>query len=547
MKISSHLDLLTGSDKKPHQVVEVEAGHSLADSLAAAGFPTNTRCGQRGWCRGCQVDLVMGELALKSGGVVKGPATVRACLTSLVADGHAVVHLPERARMSAAAKVGDSFVLDTPYTINPRFAITAERDTVCAIDLGTTTVVVLLADGASGEILARAGAFNTQMQHGDNVLSRIVHAGRSTGLSDLQHTVIHETLVPLLIQACAESGRAPERIAGITVAGNTTMLHLLVGEDPTPLGVAPFTPQFIDARDLPAADLGLPASLPGLSPDTIVHLLPGLSAYVGADIAAGLCATGMAYDCEASLLVDLGTNGEIVLQQNGRFLACATAAGPAFEGMGLSSGTRAQRGAIERVQMALHPFTLTTGIIGGEWIGNPVGLCGSGYVDFLAEGRRCGLINGSGRYDEDLWPLLPDENRCVREGVRALVLAPGVEVSERDIAALLQAKAAVGAGIETLLAKAGLKARDLSKLYLAGGFGLHLEVRNAIAIGLLPDMEAASVHVVGNSSLAGALLSALDQEAGRELARLRKRTDVVDLSGQADFEDRYLDHLGLPG
>lgn len=542
--MSTTLEILVGTKRIR---LQPDIGPTLADVLATAGFPANTRCGQRGWCRGCQVELLEGELKLKSGGVVRGPATVRACLTSLLAGQHAVVHLPERARMSAAAKVGDSFVLDTPYVINSRFAITRERDTVCAIDLGTTTVVVLLADGTSGEILARAGAFNTQMQHGDNVLSRIVHAGRADGLSALQHTVIHDTLAPLLKEACTDCGRAPERIAGITVAGNTTMLHLLTGEDPTPLGVVPFTPRFIDARDLSAASIGLPASVPGLPSDTVIHLLPGLSAYVGADIAAGLCATGMAYDREPSLLVDLGTNGEIILQQHGRFLACATAAGPAFEGMGLSSGTRAQQGAIERVEIAMNPFTLTTGIIGEDWTGNPVGLCGSAYVDFLSEGRRSGLLTESGRYNEDLWPLLPEVYRSVREGVRTLVLAPGVEVSERDIAALLQAKAAVGAGIETLLAKVGLKARDLSRLYLAGGFGLHLEVPHAIAMGLLPDMDAASVRVVGNSSLAGALLAALDQEAGHELARLRKRTEVVDLNGQADFEDRYLDHLGLPG
>ena len=547
--MSASLDILAGPQGERHRAdpAALAVAGTLADVLAAAGFPANTRCGQRGWCRGCQVELREGSLRLKHGGAIHAPAVVRACLSAPPETGHVVVQLPERARLAASAKVGDSFVLDTPFVIQPRFPITAERDTLCAVDLGTTTVVVLLADGMSGEILSRCGAFNAQMRHGDNVLSRIVHAGSPDGLAALQRAVVHETLAPLLRQACQEAGRPPARLAGLTLAGNTTMLHLLAGEDPTPLGVVPFTPRFLDERDLASAEVGLHAAVPGLPGDLVIHLLPGLSAYVGADIAAGLCATGMAYDRGLSLLVDLGTNGEIVLQQNGRFTACATAAGPAFEGMGLTSGTRAQRGAIERVRITRRPFQLELGVIGGPAAGAPSGLCGSAYVDFLAEGRGCGLLTSSGRYAEEAWVEIPEPHRAVREGGRTLVLAPGVEVSERDIASLLQAKAAVGAGIETLLDQAGCRPEALTRLYLAGGFGLHLQVGHALAMGLLPGVEECCVRVVGNSSLAGALLSALDREAGRELARLRKRTTVVELNHQPGFEDRYLDHLQLPG
>lgn len=520
---------------------------NLAAHLAAQGFPVNTRCGERGWCRGCQVDLIEGQVKLNTGEVLCAPATVRACLAFPMEGGRVVVHLPERSRITAAAKVGDTFVVNVPYTINPRFSISNERDTVCAIDLGTTTVVALLADGKSGELLARAGAFNAQMRHGDNVLTRIVHAGREGGLQELQHSVARETLAPLIRQAFAESGRSPDRLAGISVAGNTTMLHMLAGEDPTPMGVAPFTPAFLDARDLPARSLGLAELVPGLPPETVLHLLPGLSAYVGADITAGLYATGMLFDHECSVLVDLGTNGEIVLQKDGRLLACATAAGPAFEGMGLTSGTRAQHGAIERIHLQLDPFHCEIEVIGPEHTGKPFGICGSGYLDFLAEGKRVGFLLDSGRFRDDVWNNLPESCRKLSDGCRALEVSPGVEISERDVAALLQAKAAVGAGIQTLLATAGLAAASIERLYLAGGFGLHLEVSHALAIGLLPPVDPATVLVAGNTSLAGALLSALDQETESELARLRERVEVVDLNAHPDFEDHYLDHLRLPG
>ena len=552
MKPEGNLEVLVGHAQTRHTIRVTKTGRSLADVLAEAGFPVNTRCGQRGWCQGCQVELLEGEVQLKSGRRQGGPASVRACLSEPVVGGHAVIHLPERARMESGAKVGDSFALDVPYRLDPLFPITDRRDTLCAVDLGTTTVVVLLADGRTGSILSRAGAFNAQTRHGDNVISRIVHGGNEAGRNALQDAVVRETLAPLLLQACKEANRGPERIAGITVAGNTTMLHLLAGKDPTSLGVIPFTPRFLDARDLQAREIGLTYVVPGLPADTVVHLLPGLSAYVGADLTAGMFATGMAFDAEPSLLVDLGTNGEIVLQQNRCFRVCATAAGPAFEGMGLTSGTRAQRGAIERVRLADSSDAWQITRIGGPGPDRSPGLCGSGYVDYLSEGRRLGLLEPSGRYHQAFWSQLPANRRATRDNSRSVLLenrGPGstVEVTERDIAALLQAKAAIGAGIDILLQVAGLEVGRLSRLYLAGGFGLHLDIGHAMAIGLLPRMDPSAVRVVGNTSLAGALLAALDCSAVPELGRFRGRTEVVALNTHPEFEDRYLDHLQLPG
>ena len=223
------------------------------------------------------------------------------------------------------------------------------RDTAFAVDVGTTTVVVLLVDLVTGEVLSRAGAFNEQIRFGDNVVTRIEAARKPENLAAMQRAIVMETIQPLLLRACERAGRPLERIAGGAMAGNTTMLHLLAGEDPTPLGIAPFTPRFIKGRQVLASEIKLVAD--GLAPETPIQLLPGIAAYIGADITAGIFASGMVFDPTPSLLVDIGTNGEIVLQSGGKLTACATAAGPAFEGCGLRCGTRAREGAVSDLRL----------------------------------------------------------------------------------------------------------------------------------------------------------------------------------------------------
>jgi uncharacterized 2Fe-2S/4Fe-4S cluster protein (DUF4445 family) len=315
------------------------------------------------------------------------------------------------------------------------------------------------------------------------------------------------------------------------------------------LGVAPFTPRFIAGRQLQVRDLGLVAD--GLLPETLIQLLPGIAAYIGADITAGILATGMLFDAKPSLLVDIGTNGEIVLQAGGKLFGCATAAGPAFEGCGLRCGTRAREGAVSDLNLKLNPFSLQAEVIGGRPLAQADGICGSAYLDFLATARRSGLIGANGRLDLKVWEQLPEQNRYVHEGRRAFRLAAkggadDLRVSEVDVALLLQAKAAIGAGIEVLLETAGIRAADVGRVYLAGGFGMHLDVAHAISIGLLPGFRVEQVRVVGNTSLAGALLALVDRTTLDEMENLRAQVEVVELNLTDGFEDRYVDHLMLP-
>jgi uncharacterized 2Fe-2S/4Fe-4S cluster protein (DUF4445 family) len=365
----------------------------------------------------------------------------------------------------------------------------------------------------------------------------------------MQRAIAVETIQPLLLRACELAGRLPERIAGGSIAGNTTMLHLLVGEDPTPLGVAPFVPGFIQGKRIAAEALNLNAK--GLSGETPIQLLPGIAAYIGADIIAGIFATGMTYDSTPSMLVDIGTNGEIVLQSEGRLTACATAAGPAFEGCGLGYGARAREGTVSELSLTLDPFGFKAETIGHVPLSHAIGLCGSAYVDFLATARRSGLLRAAGRFDDRSWEKVPLQNRLNNDGEMALILmesggSKALRISEGDVALLLQAKAAIGAGIEILLEMAGIRAADLGRVYLAGGFGMHLNVRNAIAIGMLPGLREDQVRVVGNTALAGAFIALVDRAALEEMECLRTQVKTVELTLKKDFEDCYIEHLMLP-
>lgn len=542
--VQIHVELDSGETRK---ISVFSENTSLADILAAHGLPLNTRCGQRGLCRGCEVELREGA-ANVDGQTVAAPATVKACRAQLT--GSLAVHLPARSRIEHRPQVSETFEIAVPYAHQPLFPVEAgQRDTAFAVDVGTTTVVALLVDLLTGEVLSRAGGFNEQIRFGDNVVTRIEAAHKSENLAAMQRAVVAETLQPLLLRACERAGRTPERIAGGAIAANTTMLHLLIGEDPSPLGVAPFTPRFIAGKRLLARDIGLAAS--GLAPETPVQLLPGIAAYVGADITAGILATGMLYDEKPALLVDIGTNGEIVLQSGGKLFGCATAAGPAFEGCGLRCGTRAREGAVSDLRLTLEPFRFEAETIGNVPLARAGGICGSAYLDFLAVAWNCGLLNAAGRFDLAAWEKLPEQNRFSHEGRRAFRLTAkngkdDLRISEVDVALLLQAKAAIGAGIEVLLQTAGIRAADVGRVYLAGGFGMHLDVAHAIAIGLLPGFRVEQIRVVGNTSLAGALLALVDRTTLDEMENIRAQVEVVELNLTEGFEDRYVEHLMLP-
>ncbi len=517
----------------------------LSELLARRGLPLNTRCGGRGWCAGCEVEWRRGGAARIGGGEDIAPAAgarVRSCQVRLRGGDDVAAVVPARSLLRHTPAVVSEFKVRIPWARDPLDP--AARYGV-AVDLGTTTVALLLCDLASGRVIAEASDFNAQIRHGEDVLTRIQRCATDRGaVAGLQRAAAVETIQPLLDRACAQAGVALGDVGVMTVAGNTTMLHLLAGVDPTPLGTHPFTPVFLEHRAYAPRELGLDCGGPGAA----VHLLPGPAAYVGADLAAGLIATGMLYDEGPALLVDVGTNGEIIAKVGDRLIGCATAAGPAFEGAGLSCGVRGVHGAIERVRLAADPFGVECAIIGGEV--RPIGLCGSAYVDFLWEARRHGFLGPTGRFTPELTVRAGDAMAADEWG-RKLRLhrhgaAGAIWISEVDVARLLQAKAAIAAGITTLLGLLGTAPAAVKTVYLAGGFGLHLSLPHAIGCGLLPGFDPAQVIVVGNTALGGAFLVLNDRSLLGEMKAACRRMESVELNLQPGFEDAYIDQLALP-
>ena len=533
-----------GVDKKTIHVA-ADNGQSLADVLRRNGLPLNTRCGQRGLCQGCLVDLVHGRVEhVREGPAISAgqrPEAVRACDYRPAGDVHLVI--PQRSLLTYAPEVLDGYAIRITHArdplVNTRWGV--------AVDVGTTTVALLLVDLETCQVAARASAFNAQMHLGDDVITRITLCMNNPAMRrDMQAAILERTIAPLLAEAVAATGAQGHDIGAMVVAGNTTMLHLLAGEDPSSMGVVPFTPRFTGHRMLPAADL-LPAWGKAFG-NMQVHLLPSASAYIGADIVAGLVATAMSYVPETSLLVDVGTNGEIVLQHGRQFVGCATAAGPAFEGARLASGMRAGDGAISAI--TLEP---QTGRHQLEWIGQqhaavPAGLCGSAYIDFLAEGRRTGLLSPTGRFAR--FEGLPGGWQRDVHGAAFCQIALGqgrrpIVITEADVASLLSAKAAIQAGVQMLLAHHQLQPADVQHVFLAGGFGTHMNAQNAVNIGMLPGFRVDQIVPVGNTALAGAYLALTDKTLLEDLQSTAHQVEALELNLIPAFQDAYIDGLSL--
>ena len=346
-----------------------------------------------------------------------------------------------------------------------------------AVDIGTTTLAAQLYDRDG--LLATAAAPNPQRSFGADVISRI---GRSMeGDSPALANCVRQAIAGLLRTLCGQAGRRSEEIDALVLTGNTAMLHLLCGLDVSPLAAAPFQAEERFGRYLPAAELDLPCA-----PGALAYLPRCMSAFVGADITTALLASGICAGRETRMLTDIGTNGEIALWHQGRLSCCSTAAGPAFEGANLSQGMQGAPGAIDHAWVADGALEVHT-------IGEaaPAGICGSGVADVLAGLLELGRLDETGLLNEgdDAWPL-----------------APGVAITQGDIRQVQLAKSAVRAGIETLLARAGLAPDALAELAIAGGFGSYLSLDSAAAIGLIPPELKPRCRVLGNAALAGAAM-----------------------------------------
>lgn len=410
-----------------------------------------------------------------------------------------------------------------------------------AVDIGTTTVVVHLVDLETGNTIDRRGTHNRQARYGDDVINRIIHAVEAeNGRRELQQAVIR-TINELVDQVLARNELTPDQIQVAVVAGNTTMTHLFLGIDPRYIRLEPYIPAASSFPPVRAAELGL-----HIYPGALVFSFPAVASYVGGDIVAGVLATDISNSEALCLFIDIGTNGEIVLGNREWMVACACSAGPCFEGGGITFGMRAMPGAIERVEIHPNTYHVSVKTIGG---GKPLGICGSGLVDALAKLREAGVIDRAGKFQ----PVETPRRRDGPDGPE-FVLVWGEEseegkdivITEADIKNLLRAKGAIYAGIRSLLQMVALPVEAIEKVYIAGGFGNYLNVRDAIEIGMLPDIPHEKYEFVGNTSVKGARLALLSRAAWREAGVLAGKMTYLELSAGNYFMDEFVSAMFLP-
>ncbi len=420
-----------------------------------------------------------------------------------------------------------------------------------AFDLGTTTVVATLLDLGTGTPVAVASMLNRQQPYGGDVITRISATMMDPETLGRLQVAAGETLQELAAQVCREGDVDPQVVYEVAIAGNATMTALVLGIDPEPLGVAPFVMSAAQPPSVLAADLGLE-----LHPRARATLFPALGAYVGGDIVAGMLATGMDRDQRTRLFIDVGTNCEIVLSDGDTILATAAPAGPAFEGGAIRCGMRAADGAIEVIKLdpdGDHPVEL--GVIGDV---TPMGICGSGLVDAVAELVKVGLLDASGRFvpEEDAAEKVPTlADRLTKIGEeRVFVLhrptpdadpAECVYLSQRDVRELQFAKAAISTGWSLLLQDLGLEHRDVQQVLLAGSFGSYLSPASAVRIGLVPQLPVLRIVAAGNVAGEGAKMALLSRRERQGAEVLLEEVRYVELSDRPDFQDAFVDQLGF--
>jgi uncharacterized 2Fe-2S/4Fe-4S cluster protein (DUF4445 family) len=407
---------------------------------------------------------------------------------------------------------------------------TTTRRFAIAFDLGTTTVVATLLDLETGQPAAVRSMLNRQQPYGADVISRVSATMLDDAALGALEARAHETLSQLAGEVCEEAGVAPHEVYEVVVVGNVTMTQLALGIDPEPLSMAPF---IVAAHDLPpalASDFGV-----RVHPRAPAVVFPSLGAYVGGDIVAGMLASGLTRDKRVRLFIDVGTNSEIAIGSHDRVLATAAPAGPAFEAAQIRCGMRAAEGAIEGVK--LEDGELELQVIGDV---EPVGICGSGLVDCVAEMVRTGLLDRSGRFTDD-----PRMTKIGEE--RVFMLADDVYLSQRDVRELQFAKASIATGWNILLREMGLSADDISQVLLAGSFGAYLSPASAVRIGLVPRLALPRIVSAGNVASEGAKMAALSVRERAEARSIVHEVEYVELSGREDFNDLFVDQLAFPG
>ncbi len=478
-----------------HIKTETYSPEKLIDLLISSGFAIHADCGGKGRCGKCTVKITP---------VDNGIPLTDESFTALSCE-----YCPDRDILVEFEEEIGSGLLD--HSGDERIITNGEKHGYGAvIDIGTTTLALYLIDMDSGETLSSKSELNPQRRYGADVISRIDAC--MNGKTAELHQIITEKTAEMLKSMYSECGIVSADCLYVT--GNTTMLHLFLGEDPSGIGVFPFTPVFLESRRVSGESLGIPVGE--------IVTMPCIASYIGGDAVCAAIASDLANG--NNLMIDIGTNGELVLYSGGKYYSTSTAAGPALEGANITCGCGGVSGAINRVFSANGQVSYTT--VNGA---DAVGICGAGLIDAISVMLECGIIDETGAFcDED-----EDEFR----------ITDNVFISAKDVREFQLAKSAIASGINVLIKRAGLTYGDIENVYIAGGLGFYIDCESAAKTGLIPRGLIGKVKVIGNGAALGTKMALLNDEFLDKMIEIAKSANAIDLANDADFADEFIENM----
>ncbi len=537
--------------------VNARQGDRLLEVLQRAGIPLEAACGGQGTCGRCAVQIVEGRCQssgseilpakmIKEGFILCCKATVTESVvvhipatTEVFRGDITPAHIPE-ATMALRGNLSPLSFKKIDARAGSKGA--HDRNFGIACDMGTTTVALKLVDLKTGHILDTVSAYNDQIACGSDVISRIIYAQKKGHLQELKDRMI-KTINGLLGAILPMHKVSPDEVTGGVFAGNTTMTYLVLGLDPAPIRELSGGPVMKSPPLTTAGEMGI-----HIHPDAPILLSPGAGSYVGGDITAGLLFTQLFRPRHGlELFIDIGTNGELVIRGEDWMIGCACSAGPAFEGVGIKCGMRASTGAIEGAEVLQGGLMIDFKVIGG---GKPRGVCGSGLIELVASLFTSGILGRDGKFTDKT----PGERIRVRGKQKSFVIADesmtaegkAIVITEQDIANIMRAKAAIYSASSLLLRNVGLSGRDIEKIHVAGGFGRSLNIRNAVTLGMFPDLPPDRFEYLGNTSLMGAYLALLSSDHRKTLNDIAASMTYIDLSSEPNYMHEYTAALFLP-
>jgi uncharacterized 2Fe-2S/4Fe-4S cluster protein (DUF4445 family) len=527
---------------------------TVLEALIGAGIFLRTDCGGKGGCGKCRVKMVAGtsegvaapdESEIKILGQSDLSEGVRlACRLRI--SGDIVLEIPETSRLSAeVAQKGLPTLFDklaelkSPHTGLP-------DSYGLAVDLGTTTVAVYLCNLSTGTVTASTSARNPQTLFGDDVMSRISAIRLDPDLLARQQKMAVKAIEWGITSLCRSTRIDPEKINTMVVVGNSTMLHIFVGENPSSIGVFPYTPQFVEEKTLRASSIGF-----RFNPNSQIRTLPLITGFIGADIVSAALVSELSHTEPGTMLVDVGTNGEIMYLGKNGLSATSCATGPAFEGAAISHGMHAVSGAIDAVNIDKKSGETVCSIIQQNPAKpkKPAGLCGTGVISTVAELYKVGLILKDGAFNSEAdSPYM----RLSEDRLSEFIVVPAentqdgrpLTFTQNDVRAIQLAKGALRTGIDLLCKEAGMELP--TKLLVAGAFGSFINKKDALRIGMFPRIPEEDIDVVGNAAGAGAILALFDENILTRANALTRATRVLDLSTHPDFQEIFINSLAFP-